>query len=474
MAMLELPQEILANVLSHLSPQAIVYFGLTCRAAYESISPLNQLLWRSAFLHVFDDPNDAWSMMPGRVPSTGEREWDWHHELTSRFRAMQAVRSRRCGSDSQAEACIEAILSILDTAKFDLNTRDLAEGKLRKEDDRYTSKNLQILSDIDSPRQGVESLIHDVAVYQFLNSARANDSRWNSLQRPITRSMTLSESEKHRPESASRLHVLYGLTLREKIEHKARGTARRKVYDWSLSGPDNDYAPFLRDGSGKVDWSILEGVVSVICRNFALCAESTFSMPQGFCFSLPNRILRDQASPGDWAGLTGAWIGTYSFLDYADLFAFNTWDERERDGPRPTLDDEPEDCGDLMRLELNLDDTITSDPRLKTTLPVSPDLPVLYFSGVSQGYAGSYRRPAIGVRGTVSLVPGGREVRWRFVIAYGGQDQWQLEGVQPGGIRSGGIYGLWTQCNHEENGPLGPFCYFPQQLCKSKSLVLVV
>ena len=28
--------------------------------------------------------------------------------------------------------------------------------------------------------------------------------------------------------------------------------------------------------------------------------------------------------------------------------------------------------------------------------------------------------------------------------SYAGNDQWQLEGVQPGGIRSGGIYGLWS------------------------------
>jgi hypothetical protein len=52
--------------------------------------------------------------------------------------------------------------------------------------------------------------------------------------------------------------------------------------------------------------------------------------------------------------------------------------------------------------------------------------------------------------------------------SYGGADQWQLEGVQPGGVRSGGIYGLWTHCDHDEEGPIGPFCYFPQQLCEMR------
>ena len=66
----------------------------------------------------------------------------------------------------------------------------------------------------------------------------------------------------------------------------------------------------------------------------------------------------------------------------------------------------------------------------------------------------------------VSLVPGGREVRWRFVIGYAGHDQWQLEGVQPGGIRSGGIYGLWAHVDHDPHGPIGPFSYFPIEACE--------
>ncbi len=124
-----------------------------------------------------------------------------------------------------------------------------------------------------------------------------------------------------------------------------------------------------------------------------------------------------------------------------------------------------------MNLDLRLDKTISHDPRLATSLPVCTDLPVLFFSGYSRGN-GSPHGAAIGVRGRASLVPGGREVRWRFIIHYGGHDQWQLEGVQPGGVRSGGIFGLWTQCDHDQHGPLGPFCYFPAELCKPTSVVL--
>lgn len=470
MDLLNLPQELLSNVLSFLNPQAIIQFGRTCKTAHGLIKPENHILWKSAFLHIFDDPNDAWSMMPQAAQCSANNDWGWHRELTKRLWALRDIQSRWCGANPRAEDDIDALLGILDTAKFAPTPRDIANGKLPKEDDRNTSFNLQILSSLGQSRDGLESLIHDLASYRFLRSSASESNPGNSLTRPITRSITMGENEKHRPQSVARLHVLYGLTGREQIENKAFGAARRKVYDWSRIGLDNDYGPFNRDGSGLVDWSLLEGVYSVIARNFVMCVDGRIAIPQGFCYSIPHRTLIDPTTPADWARVTGSWLGTYSFLDYADLFAFNTWDDHL--GARPSLDDETEDYGDLMRLDLRLDSTICNDPRLKTSLPTSTDLPVLFFSGISQGQARRHG-PAIGVRGCASLLPGGREVRWRFIIHYGGHDQWQLEGVQPGGIRSGGVFGLWTQCEHEENGPVGPFCYFPMELCKPTSVVLV-
>lgn len=465
--LLDLPQEILANILSFLNPHSLARFGQSCKTAHSIVDPGNQLLWRSAYLHVFDDPGDASSMMPGGADRPGPHEqWSWHDELSRRFSALAAVHSSKwCGLNSNAGTHVSALLNILDTAKFTPTAQDLARGKTAREDDRTISLNLQLLAKlVADERDGLESLIHDCP--------SEGDSPRRARPYPHTRSVTVSEAEKNRSAQAARLHVMYGLTNREHIEHKARGSARRKVYDWSLTGPENDYAPFLRDRSGGIDWPLLEAIVSVISRNFTMCVEGQVTMPQGFHFSIPHRTLKDPTTPAaDWARVTGPWWGTYSFLDYADLFTFNNWEEVAL-GARPTLDDEPEDCGDLMKLELHLDDSLAGDPRLKTDLPACTDLPVLYFSGLSRGQAG-FHRPAIGVRGTASLVPGGREVRWRFLIRYGGQDQWQLEGVQPGGVRSGGIFGIWTQCDHEVNGPVGPFCYFPVELCKPTSVVLV-
>jgi len=472
MDILDFPQELLSAVLSLLSPADLVKFGRTCRRAQAFINPGNQILWRTAFLLVFDDPQDAWSMMPESAPVTGKENWDWYRELRRRLRALQAIHSQWPTLDDEELVTdyLEAILSIVDTAKFGPTAREKAQGRLPEVDDR-SSLNLQRLGAMNEYQPGLEALIHDSGRSRSSAGSGAESTTWYSPGRPVTRSMTWSESEKQqRPDSASRLHVLHGLTARERLEHKAWGAARRIAYDWHLIGPQSDYGPFLKDGSGRVNWRLLEGVCSVIGRNFSMCVEGHIAMPQGFCFSIPHRTLVDPTVPEDWARVTGPWLGTYSFLDYADLLAFNTWDNHL--GPRPTLDDEPEVCGDLSKLDLKLDNGIKNDPRLKSRLPVCTDLPPLFFTGLSRGHGGMHR-PVIGVRGCVSLVPGAREVRWRFIINYGGQDQWQLEGVQPGGIRSGGVFGVWSHCEHEENGPVGPFCYFPMELCKPTAVVLL-
>jgi hypothetical protein len=471
MKILSLPQELLGHILGFLSPTDITRFGRASKASNHFVNQSNQILWKSAFLHLFDDPNDAWSAVPGKLESAKVSEWDWYRELKRRLQALKAAGTyyRDQNNHDRAEEYVEAILSIIDTAKFTPTPYDITHGRLPLEDDRYLSRNLQLLPN-DMENDGLESLVHDTWTQSVPTYAGSDGNPWNSPSRPVTRSMTWSDPGKHRPESASRLHVLYGLTRRERVENRARGFARRKVYDWSLSGPDNDYGPFKRDGSGRVDWSLLEGIHSVIARNFALVVEGQIAVPQGFCFSIPHRTLADPTVPEDWARVTGQWLGTYSFLDYADLLAFNTWDSQF--GPSPTLDDEPEACGDVMRLELKLDKTISSDPRLHTSLPISADLPQLFFSGLSKAHTGMHR-PSIGVRGSAMLMAGNREVRWRFIIAYGGQDQWQLEGVQPGGVRSGGVFGLWSQCDHEPNGPVGPFCYYPVELCKPTSVILL-
>lgn len=460
----DLPQEILGNIVSFLDPKDIVSLGQTCRGAYTFISPSNQILWRNAFLQIFDDPEEAWSKLPPSY-AVERQQWDWYTVLKRRFAALAALYSRWPIED-EAEVSEQhrlALLSIIDTAKFAPSAAELAQGKLPQVDDR-SSLNLQLLDKIPQRFHGFDRLIFEA----FKHEGPLQSSY---IGRRFTRSVAHALREEGRPESASRLHALFGLTMHERLTPNSRGMARRKVYDWSLTNEDTDYGPFKMDGSGKVNWSLLEGACSTISRSFELCVDGHLALPHGMSYAIPYRTLPDPSVPHDWARVQGSFLGTYAFIDYSDLLAFNTGTALAFDR-RPDLTDEPEACGALLRMDLKLDDRVKGDPILNTKVPMCTDLPPLYFSGQSRGQG--YSHPLTAVKGFAALVPGGREVRWKFIVAYNGVDQWQLEGVQPGGVRSGGIYGVWSQVDHEPHGPIGPFCYFPAELCKPTSIVLAI
>ncbi|KAL2419740.1 hypothetical protein ABEF95_006499 [Exophiala dermatitidis] len=480
MDILSLPQEILSHILSYLHPESIVKFGLSCKDAHEFISPRNQILWRAAFIQIFDDPYDAWSAMPRRKRvRKGDRiEWDWLQELQKRLRALWIIRSRWRIAAEQARLSdhLDAILSIIDTAKFAPTACEIANGIVPAQDDRHLSLNLQILTDVDRYQDGLERLIHDSENPTMVDFTVPDDiTARNPRILPLWRSMGRNWNggiQASRPESACRLHVLYGITERERIKETNCGNARRRVYDTSRYRPDNDYGPLKRDGSGQVDWYVLEGVFTLIARNFEIAARGTLSMAQGLSFSIPHRSLPVRNVPADWARVTGTWLGISSYYNHGEVVRFNMFLNGQLD-TGPNLVEEPERSEGLVKLELKLDDRMSADPQLRTSLPICTDLPPLFFSGMSRSYRPN-QRPGRHVRGRVCLAPGGREVRWRYIINYDGKDQWLLEGVQPGGVRSGGIYGVWTQCDDSPNegGTVGPFCYFPSDLCTSTSLVL--
>ncbi|KAK5104123.1 hypothetical protein LTS08_002007 [Lithohypha guttulata] len=488
LSIISLPPEILSQVLCRLSHTDLLAFSVTCRDAREHASPQNQLLWQAVFLQIFDDPRHRWDSLTRTVRQAGkDREvgWDWYNELRRRIVALRFVKSSKVAfensNDPEAESVIEALLDIIDTAKTCLTPSEIQAGRKPEVDDRELSLNLGLLPipyyfsrEFDGLVRGLPaSMVRRNAAPKYYegdtSNARSMPGSWNEERtpgRPTTRLRAALEMEKAvRSAAGSRLHVLCGLTEYEVQDERALGRARRVTYDWTLTNSATDYGPFKNDGSGEIDWRRLEAVCSVVSRQFGNAIRGRMTPPQGFCFSLPYRTLLDPTTPNDWARVQGNWCGTYVFLHWEDLVDFNATST-----DRPSLENGPEACGGVMKLELKLDDRIRDDPKLQTRLPICEDLPPLYFSGVSRSYD---FQMATGIRGMACLAPGGKEVRWRYIVHYSGGDQWQLEGVQPGGIRSGSVYGLWTSCAHEQGGPVGPFCYAPEELFKPTSVVLV-
>lgn len=487
---LNLPSELLCQALSYLLPDDLARLGTTCKAAQYFIQGDNTALWKQIFLNVFDPPRHH--PLLGDRDSPIKPEFDGFAELKARYAAKALVLDqgkKEIESESYPRA-IEVLLDVLDTT---CTTPSQAKEK-GKCSWLKRSRNIAWIESIFNNNSIAQRFIHDFHPDSYPSQLPIPQHEASVIPtRRVTRSMTMTHHPTPSP-AASRLHVLYGLTRRERRSKHARGHARHLVYDWSLSDPVQDFGPFTPQGS--TDWRMLEAIYSVVIRNFeATCVSDIdrhyiptsdpknleYGHPHGFRCSVPNLILQNPSVPQDWARVTGNWLGTYSFLDYSDLFFFNAG---FRPNPRPSLDDYEEACGDLMRLDLalvnpedNENDPIFSDLKLQSSLPYDPRLPILYFRGTSQSALNAHAHhhhphsPLISVRGRVNLMPAssashsGREVRWRFIINYAGGDQWQLECVQPGGPGSGGVFGLWTHVDHEPGGPVGPVCYFPEKLC---------
>jgi hypothetical protein len=212
------------------------------------------------------------------------------------------------------------------------------------------------------------------------------------------------------------VQIIYGPTSREQESVAAKAAARALVYDWSNTGEAAEYGPLTNDNSGTVNWPVVEAISSLMHRIFDTALKAYGLRHSGFATHMPNGLPLDVerfSAPHDWAGATGEWLGTYAFLDYRALVHYNFGHNQEFP---MDLGNYEEACGDLMHLLLTIDDSeeIRQDPRLQSRLPACEDLPTLYFGGTSGSPATG--RPSIGVRGSASLVPGGREVRWRFII----------------------------------------------------------
>jgi hypothetical protein len=413
--LLSLPPELLEYVLSFLDPHELVAFGQVCNYAATVISPSNHTVWRHAFLQMFDDPNKTWSaLLPSARSENAPNEaaWNWHSKIRDRCTALKAMTTNdKVYRRQNLASTTDALVDIIETASSRLPT-DCGSGEATPHSQGRKSLSITTLQEAFSRCHEAERAIHDYEV-DLTSLPHPLDICSSSPGRPVTRSMALEQ--KPVSENARKLHTYFGLTKRERHSDYSQGQARCIVYNWHLTGPEIDYGPFKDAKSGQwgqVNWKSLEAVASLVGRHMEVLVRDQLSFPQGLRYALPYQIPSDPACPEDWAGVTGAWVGTYSFLDWTVLNQYNLhrWETRER----PLLQESEEARGDLMHLELHLDDNLKTDPRLATKMPVCEDLPILYFSGTSRGTGAS--RPYISVRGSASLVPGARQVRWRFII----------------------------------------------------------
>lgn len=199
-SLVELAPELLELILSYLKPSELVTFGATCQRARDFIRPTNQLLWKQAFLHVFDHPRHVWdSLVPTARALNQPREllWDWHRELVRRFNASNLVlESDKQKLASEIENVVGALLDIQLTA-----SRTSSYGAA----DVPVSLNVMYLTRLVRHAPDFDCIIHDFSRHP--SSLSVPRDMKVDLDRPVTRSMLRRGAIA--PEWASRFHVGY-------------------------------------------------------------------------------------------------------------------------------------------------------------------------------------------------------------------------------------------------------------------------
>jgi hypothetical protein len=194
--LVDLAPELLELVLSYLEPHDLLSFARTCRRANEYIRPSNQILWKAAFLHVFDHPKHAWACWtPTARAANRQREerWDWYRELRRRCLAFDALYQANQVAPKDIADVVTTLLEVHQTASYpDVDGPECLD-----------SLNLNFLDRLRLAAPKFDTFVHD---YQHDSSLALPYDPEIERNRPMTRSMAGHRATTP-PEWASRFHV---------------------------------------------------------------------------------------------------------------------------------------------------------------------------------------------------------------------------------------------------------------------------
>ncbi|KAK7058345.1 hypothetical protein VNI00_001976 [Paramarasmius palmivorus] len=423
----DIPPELSARILSFCEARDLARFSLTCRLARDLIyGTEDQYLWREVFLNTFDDPRQALRICATDEESSSAVCVNWRLELQKRTEAqLTAFRT-----DDPVEILQERRRALETFVTVALEATP-ARGQ--------------------TPFESCPPSLNVVWLDRVLRESRMLDTQ------PLRKEAGLY----------ARLRAYVALTYddgeldedKEEVLRERRTKSRTYVYDLRNYHMENNWAPFMVDGSAN--WEHVEHLINVILMNLKELPDMWRRRPP-----LGLEATRAFTAPAlrageDWAGVEGTWRRYVCFMDYRDLFAFNF--SNVANGPRsPSFFDDPRfrEATRLIEVKLNLIPKdklrhLKANPEPKTYNALYP---TLYFAGISRGAAGNESS----IEGSVRIGADGT-VRWQFLdvvqaTLYDGASQWTSQGVQIGGIgSSSGIVGNWTTSLHDQGDPVGPF-----------------
>ncbi|KAG1728528.1 uncharacterized protein EDB91DRAFT_1060500 [Suillus paluster] len=414
----DLPLELLEHVMLISDPIDIASAAQACRLFRGLVYPASddEHFWRALYLaQSFDDPRKA-------VTYLGNRRTDvkWREELQRIIRARTVVNDVAvCRPDERCQV-LRTLLDMVTNVP-----------PLPFPESEPTSHNVL----------WIQTLLQDGA---FLD---------------------LKSHSHEEQQLRARLHTWFGLTDRDALATK-RVESRAYVYSQRNYRSSNNFGPFLRDGSGIVNWVHMQQLAHVFAcalvekeeeedPAFEIC-----SMNLAFCQAVIPPSL-DLNRETDWAGVEGLWRISYCFMDHRELLIYNDLNLPEDEPLDPTIFEEEElqetfSAVDIFFRVINVEQD-----------PDHPTRPKINYVGEMDGN--------FTIVGYVKLTPDD-QIRWHFVAGNGDHPVWWYDpctyilhsliiSCQTAAKQSSwatvrsqyGVLGAWSTTMHDPMDPIGVY-----------------
>jgi hypothetical protein len=279
MEFLDLPVELIERILIICDPLDVSTVSQTCCFLHSLIYvSANSALWRELYLtQELDDPREC-------VGQDGRRrlQIDWSKELQCVIRARTVLEHPSRMRSQEVERILETLIMLVYFIKPCTSPDIWIPG---------LSKNLEWVA--RGLQRGLLDRIQDLEKFHSLHQLSA------------------------------RLHTYYGLTKNDATRSRL-AESRAFVYLLRNYLPENEYGPFMRDGT--VNWVHLCAIRHVVSSHLMDIDEDTHeeveyrNFPISLAFTqicLPQSVDLDWER--DWVGLTGTWTVAFCFCDHREL-----------------------------------------------------------------------------------------------------------------------------------------------------------
>lgn len=326
----DLPPELVEHALIQTeTPIEVAKFALTCRRAHAIVyGAPDQHLWRNLYLGTFDDPRESKVKAPYASSSSDSKpclskrsseEIDWKRQLQRRIHASRIVGSAestfaRVGSRYQRILALETLVSVFNnsppiTIRNTGNSKDITwlETIFKTSNifkfcvDRFVDKSNTPPNQSSSHERRTETLLL---------------ARIHVLLPLSQRSIFLSTS----PSPSSQFSSIALNAITNRRRRILRTESRCFVYTLANYTSSTSYGPFALDGSGKVNWTHVAALQTVLLTNMErldgrmAISRPPLEMEAMRAYSAPE-VLDDRDSR-DWAGVEGTWRNFICFMDY--------------------------------------------------------------------------------------------------------------------------------------------------------------